>query len=49
MIVENIILIVFSSIGIIICIHSAICTYLNRRKQYITDKDLTKELIEDEV
>jgi hypothetical protein len=46
---ENIILIVFSSIGVVICIHSGICAYLNRRQQYITDKDLTKELIEEEV
>jgi len=46
---ENIVLIVFSSIGVVICIHSGICAYLKPRKQYITDKDLYKELIEEEV
>jgi len=49
MIVENIIIIVFSSIGVVVCVHSAICAYLNRRQQYITDKDLYKDLIEEEV
>ncbi len=46
---ENIVLIVFSSIGVVICIHSVICAYLNRRQQYIIDKDLYKDLIEEEV
>jgi len=38
---ETIILIVFSSIGTFICIHSAICAYIRH-----TDKDLDKDLIE---
>ena len=46
---ENIVLIIFTSIGVIMCIHSAIYAYLNHREQYITDKDLYKDLIEEEV
>ena len=47
MIVENIILIVFSSIGVIICIHSGICAYLRHRQEYITSKDLHENLIDE--
>ncbi len=46
---ETIILIVFSSFGTVICIFSGICAYVKHRKEYITDKDLYKDLLEEEV
>jgi hypothetical protein len=44
--IETIILIVFSSFGTALCIFSGICAYLKHREEYITDKDLTKDLLE---
>jgi hypothetical protein len=44
--IETIILIVFSSVGTALCIFSGIYAYLKHREEYITDKDLTKDLLE---
>ena len=47
--IETIILIVLSSFGTALCIFSGICPYLKHREEYITDKDLTKDLLEEKV
>lgn len=44
---ETIILIVFSSFGTALCIFSGVAAYLKHREEYITDKDLTKDLLDE--
>lgn len=44
---ETIILIVLSSIGTFMCIFSGVAAYLKHREEYITDKDLTKDLLDE--
>lgn len=44
---ETVILIVLSSFGTALCIFSGIAAYLKHREEYITDKDLYKDLLEE--